>query len=162
MEFSQKKSASLRSLHRMSSMILEDVIQIQQEDNKSDKKLTTPLHSPSESSENSYIFEDEILEDPILFDGQKREKMFRLFMWAASNGDFERLRELLENEEKRKWIDINGKDENGCTALIYTACFAHAKCAYLLIKHGAEVDIPDKCIYINLSFIIIIIIFIII
>jgi len=144
MEISQKKSASLHSLHRMSSMILEDVIQIQQEDNKIDKKLTTPLHSPSESSENSYILEDEILEDPILIDEQKREKMFRLFMWAASNGDFERLKELLENEEKRKWIDINGKDENGCTALIYTACFAHAKCAYLLIKHGAEVDIPDK------------------
>ena len=152
MEFSQKKSASLRSLHRMSSMILEDVIQIQQEDNKSDKKLTTPLHSPSESSENSYIFEDEILEDPILVDRQKREKMFKLFIWAASNGDFNKLKELLENEEKRKWIDINGKDESGCTALIYTACFAHAKCAYLLIKHGADVNIPDKCKYLLLIY----------
>jgi len=149
---SQEKPASLRSLHRMSSQILEDVIQIQQEDKKEDITLTSSLQSPSTMNENSYIFEDEILEDPILVDRQKREKMFKLFIWAASNGDFNKLKELLENEEKRKWIDINGKDESGCTALIYTACFAHAKCAYLLIKHGADVNIPDKCKYLLLIY----------
>jgi len=144
MEFSQEKKPSLHSLHKMSSQILEDVIHIQEEDNKLEENLKT-LQSPSGTSETSYIFEDEILEDPILLNRQKREKMFKLFMWAASNGDFDKLRELLENEEKRKWIDINGKDESGCTALIYTACFAHAKCAYLLLKHGADVDAADKC-----------------
>ncbi|ORX57907.1 hypothetical protein BCR36DRAFT_580469 [Piromyces finnis] len=143
MEFSQEKNSSLHSLRKMSSQILEDVIQIQEEDKKSRENLKT-LQSPTATSETSYIFEDEILEDPILLNRQKREKMFKLFMWAASNGDFDKLRELLENEEKRKWIDINGKDESGCTALIYTACFAHAKCAYLLLKHGADVDATDK------------------
>lgn len=146
MEFSQEKD-STHSLHHVASQsqistILEEVIHIQEENKE---KPTIPIKSPSAESENSYIFEDEILEDPILLNRQKREKMFKLFMWAASNGDFEKLREFLENEEKRKWIDINGKDENGSTALIYTACFAHAKCAYLLIKHGADVNIADKC-----------------
>jgi len=145
MEFSQEKD-STHSLHHVASQsqistILEEVIHIQEENKE---KPTIPIKSPSAESENSYIFEDEILEDPILLNRQKREKMFKLFMWAASNGDFEKLREFLENEEKRKWIDINGKDENGSTALIYTACFAHAKCAYLLIKHGADVNIADK------------------
>jgi len=138
----EKEKASLNPLHHMSSLILEDVIHIQEEDNK--KENIQILQSPSANSENSYIFEDEILDDPVLLNRQKREKIFKLFMWAASNGDFDKLKGLLENEEKRKWIDINGKDENGCTALIYTACFAHAKCAYLLIKHGADVDIADK------------------
>jgi len=141
MEFS-KERGSTPSLRRVGSRMLEEVIHIQEEDKG---KTTIPLKSPTADSENSYIFEDEILEDPILLNRQKREKMFKLFTWAASNGDFDKLKELLENEEKRKWIDINGKDESGNTALIYTACFAHAKCAYLLIQHGADVNIADKC-----------------
>jgi len=140
MEFS-KERGSTPSLRRVGSRMLEEVIHIQEEDKG---KTTIPLKSPTADSENSYIFEDEILEDPILLNRQKREKMFKLFTWAASNGDFDKLKELLENEEKRKWIDINGKDESGNTALIYTACFAHAKCAYLLIQHGADVNIADK------------------
>jgi len=149
MEFSQENESidsvdtidSVDSLHHVSSYILEEVIHIQEEDKG---KTIIPLKSPTADSENSYIFEDEILEDPILLNRQKREKMFKLFTWAASNGDFDKLKELLENEEKRKWIDINGKDESGNTALIYTACFAHARCAYLLIQHGADVNIADK------------------
>lgn len=148
MEFSQEKIIEPEpNMRRMSSQILEEVIHIRDEDDdritSKNNVISLTLTSPT-NSENSYIFEDEILEDPILLNKQKKEKIFKLFMWAASNGDFDKLRELLENEEKRKWIDIDGKDENGCTALMYTACFAHAKCAYLLLKHGADVNIADK------------------
>lgn len=40
--------------------------------------------------------------------------------------------------------DINAKDENGMTPLIYAACRGHVECIKLLLDAGADVSITDN------------------
>jgi hypothetical protein len=75
-------------------------------------------------------------------DKDKKIRMSKLFSRAASNGDMNRVAEMLDNF--RDWIDIEAQDEDGTTPLIYAACFGHTEIAFMLLEAGARVDSRDK------------------
>ncbi|KAF9213856.1 hypothetical protein BGZ59_004724 [Podila verticillata] len=96
----------------------------------------------------SLDFDREQLDDPrgiverSIPDKDKRIKLSKLFSRAASNGDMNRVADMLDNF--RDWIDIEAQDEDGTTPLIYAACFGHVEIAFMLLEAGALVDARDK------------------
>lgn len=80
-----------------------------------------------------------------LDDESKRRKMNKLFSRAVSSGQIERVTQLLNDPEYRTYIDINAKDEDGTTPLIYAACFGKVEIAEALLQAGAKTDIQDAC-----------------
>ena len=59
-----------------------------------------------------------------------------LLMKAAKMGEDKDLQYLLKSG-----ADVNTRDEQGCTALIYAALYGHTKCVNLLIQAGADLNI---------------------
>ncbi|RKP06101.1 hypothetical protein THASP1DRAFT_7603, partial [Thamnocephalis sphaerospora] len=90
------------------------------------------------SDEHQIIANHDIPED------MKRAKISRMLARAASNGDDARVRELLEDERVRAWIDPDAQDEDGTTPLIYAGCFGHLEVAKALLRAGANVDAQDQ------------------
>lgn len=66
--------------------------------------------------------EDDIANSQELSDAQKKEKLQKALNMAASNGEVERIRRLL-NGNAKDYIDINAEDEDGTPPLIYASCF---------------------------------------
>jgi hypothetical protein len=66
----------------------------------------------------------------------------QLLARAASNGDAGCVQDLLK--EGRVYLDLNAKDEDGSTPLIYAACFGHIDIVYALLNAGANVDVQDN------------------
>ncbi|GJJ72652.1 uncharacterized protein EMPS_05010 [Entomortierella parvispora] len=93
-------------------------------------------------------FDREQLEDPrgimerSISDKDKKIKLSKMFSRAASNGDMNRIADMLDNF--RDWIDIEAQDEDGTSPLIYAACFGHVEIAFMLLEAGAAVDARDK------------------
>ncbi|KAJ3313069.1 hypothetical protein HDU76_002728 [Blyttiomyces sp. JEL0837] len=105
--------------------------------------------SPSTLLDLYLLTPTELISHPTLTDTQKRNKITELFIRSCSNGDIGKVRELLGvdgNEEKgfRKWIDIDGKDEDGTSGLIYASCWGHSDVVEILLEAGAKVDERDK------------------
>ena len=71
--------------------------------------------------------EDEIAEDEKMDPVEKREVLQKALHRAASNGDMERVRRILEGKARR-WVEINEADEEGTSPLIYASCFVSAGC----------------------------------
>ncbi|KAG0274606.1 hypothetical protein BGZ95_009623 [Linnemannia exigua] len=100
------------------------------------------------SSPLALEFDREQLDDPrgimerSIADKDKKIKMSKLFSRAASNGDMNRVADILDNF--RDWIDLEAQDEDGTTPLIYAACFGHTEIAFMLLEAGALVDARDK------------------
>ncbi|KAG0091036.1 hypothetical protein BGZ93_009035 [Podila epicladia] len=96
----------------------------------------------------SFDFDREQLDDPnsilerIISDNEKRQKLSKMFSRAASNGDMNRVADMLDH--CREWIDIEAQDEDGTSPLIYAACFGHVEIAFMLLEAGAVVDARDK------------------
>ncbi|KAL0085864.1 hypothetical protein F4703DRAFT_1851939 [Phycomyces blakesleeanus] len=116
--------------------------------------LGTTIATPSTVSEKSdtrdYDFPeltDEETEEGILSDpaeeAAKKLKMTKLFTKAASNGNADKVRKLLQDDKTKALIDIDAKDEDGTTPLIYAVCFGKAEIAQLLLAAGAKIDIQD-------------------
>lgn len=110
---------------------------------KEDADDTTEDESMSDNL-NMNMSEAELVRSD-LDDTQKQQKMTRLFSRAASTGDLERVTRLLEDKTFRPWIDIDAKDEDGTTPLIYAACFGKVDIAQALLQAGAKPDIQDGC-----------------
>lgn len=72
----------------------------------------------------SAIFEDEnqIANDDKMPLDEKKDVLQRAFIMAASNGNVESVRKILEGPCKQ-YVDINAPDEEGTPALIYASCF---------------------------------------
>ncbi|KAG0354478.1 hypothetical protein BGZ54_001627 [Gamsiella multidivaricata] len=96
----------------------------------------------------AFDFDREQLDDPrgiierSIPDKEKKIKMSKLFSRASSNGDMNRVADMLDNF--RDWIDLEAQDEDGTTPLIYAACFGHTEIAFMLLEAGAQVDARDK------------------
>ncbi|KAG0327968.1 hypothetical protein BGZ99_006467 [Dissophora globulifera] len=100
------------------------------------------------SSPVALEFDREQLDDPrgimerSIPDEDKKIKLSKLFSRAASNGDMNRVADMLDNF--RDWIDLEFHDEDGTTPLIYAACFGHTEIAFMLLEAGALIDARDK------------------
>ena len=66
--------------------------------------------------------EESVLSDKSLPEGEKKRLLQKSLHMAASNGDIERVRRLVEGKA-RTYIDLNAADEEGTAPLIYASCF---------------------------------------
>lgn len=66
--------------------------------------------------------EDDIALDEKLSDAEKRDILQKSLNMAASNGDVERVKKLVEGKA-RNYVDVNQPDEEGTVPLIYASCF---------------------------------------
>lgn len=66
--------------------------------------------------------EEEIANDETLSHSEKADKLQKALNMAASNGDVDRIKRLL-NGKARTFLDINAEDEDGTPPLIYASCF---------------------------------------
>ncbi|ANB14031.1 hypothetical protein AWJ20_4987 [Sugiyamaella lignohabitans] len=104
------------------------------------------------STPNSPVVIEEVnLEDPedvVLDESKSHEEksqiLQKMLFSASSNGDIDRVHDLLGSETTRPFIDVNRKDENGSTALIYSSCFGHDAVVAELLRFSASPDEQDK------------------
>jgi hypothetical protein len=68
------------------------------------------------------VDEDDIAVDEKLSDEEKRTMLQRSLNMAASNGDVERVRKLVQGKANA-FVDVNMADEEGTPPLIYASCF---------------------------------------
>lgn len=66
--------------------------------------------------------EDDIVMDEKLSDEKKKDILQKSLNMAASNGDVERVRKIL-NGKAKDYVDVNLPDEEGTVPLIYASCF---------------------------------------
>ncbi|EGR48787.1 uncharacterized protein TRIREDRAFT_78010 [Trichoderma reesei QM6a] len=87
--------------------------------------------------------EDAIINNDKMTESEKKDILQRALTMAASNGDTERVKKLLEGEAK-PFVDVNLADDDGTPALIYASCFGHEKVVEALIAAGANVNQQDR------------------
>ncbi|KAK1242070.1 hypothetical protein MKX07_000056 [Trichoderma sp. CBMAI-0711] len=87
--------------------------------------------------------EDAIINNEKMTESEKKDILQRALTMAASNGDTERVKKLLEGEAK-PFVDVNLADDDGTPALIYASCFGHEKVVEALIAAGANVNQQDR------------------
>ncbi|KKK18376.1 hypothetical protein P175DRAFT_0500210 [Aspergillus ochraceoroseus IBT 24754] len=87
--------------------------------------------------------EDAIATDEKLTDEKKRDILQRNLNMAASNGDVDRVRKLVQGKAK-DYVDVNMPDEEGTIPLIYASCFGHQDVVAALLEAGARVDQQDR------------------
>ncbi|KAF9996876.1 hypothetical protein BGZ80_000281 [Entomortierella chlamydospora] len=110
-------------------------------------EVVNPIPS-SLQSQYSFTFDREQLDGPrgiiqrAISDEEKKAKISMLLSRAASNGDLNRITEILDNF--RDWVDINTHEEDGSTPLIYAACFGQTAAVRMLLDAGALADERDK------------------
>lgn len=90
----------------------------------SDARLMEMLAAQAAHRENNSLEtdEDDIAMDENLADDEKRNVLQKSLNMAASNGDVDRVRKLV-NGKARSFVDINLPDEEGTVPLIYASCF---------------------------------------
>jgi hypothetical protein len=66
--------------------------------------------------------EEAIVADKKISEAQKKTMLQKSLHNAASNGDMAQVGRLL-NGPARKYVDINGPDEEGTAPIIYASCF---------------------------------------
>ncbi|KAK9239067.1 hypothetical protein V1525DRAFT_399073 [Lipomyces kononenkoae] len=99
---------------------------------------------PAPSEEENQISVDELLHDSNTTAEEKRQMLQHMFIVAASNGDMERIRRILLEQDASAYVDVNMPDEEGTCGLIYAACFGHADVVRELVNNGADIDQQDK------------------
>ncbi|RBQ68920.1 hypothetical protein FVER53590_04618 [Fusarium verticillioides] len=87
--------------------------------------------------------EDEVVNSESLSEAEKKEKLQKALNMAASNGDVDRIRKLL-NGKAKDYIDLDAEDEDGTPPLIYASCFGHEPVVQALIDAGANVNKQDR------------------
>ncbi|CAG8026538.1 unnamed protein product [Penicillium salamii] len=111
----------------------------------SDTRLMEMLAAQAAHREVDSLTADEetIATDEKLSDDEKRDILQKSLNMAASNGDVERVRKLVQGEA-RTFVDVNKPDEEGTVPLIYASCFGHQEVVSALIEAGALVDRQDR------------------
>ncbi|KAF8455279.1 hypothetical protein BDZ91DRAFT_786403 [Kalaharituber pfeilii] len=112
---------------------------------ESDSRLEDMLAAQATLRENVGLEanEDEIVEDSTLTLIQKREILQKALNMAASNGDLDKVKRIL-NGKASEFVDVNEPDEEGTSPLIYASCFGHQDVVAALLDAGANPDRQDK------------------
>ncbi|KAJ5327589.1 hypothetical protein MYU51_009331 [Penicillium brevicompactum] len=111
----------------------------------SDARLMEMLAAQAAHREVDSLSADEetIAADEKLTDDEKRDILQKSLNMAASNGDVDRVRKLVQGQA-RTYVDVNKPDEEGTVPLIYASCFGHQEVVSALIDAGAMVDRQDR------------------
>ncbi|KAG0182812.1 hypothetical protein DFQ28_005261 [Apophysomyces sp. BC1034] len=135
-EMSQRMAESYRQL----SAMLGNKIDPAPSTSSSDKTDMQDYEPPVEDD----LEDESALQLDGLDDATKRSKMTKVFTRAASSGDIEKVTRLLQDDKLKQYIDINARDDDGTTPLIYAACFGKTDIAQVLLAGGAKIDIQDS------------------
>lgn len=65
---------------------------------------------------------DSIASNEKLSEKEKKDMLQKILNMAASNGDVDKVKELLQGSAK-SYVDVNTPDEEGTPPLIYASCF---------------------------------------
>lgn len=95
----------------------------------SDARLMEMLAAQAAHREVDSLGADEetIAADESLTVAEKRDILQKSLNMAASNGDVERVRKLVQGSAK-SFVDVNMPDEEGTVPLIYASCFVSSPC----------------------------------
>ena len=78
-------------------------------------------------------------------DNEKRIILQKSLHMAASNGEVDRVRRLV-NSRAREYVDINGADEEGTAPLIYASCFVRMRIRVARIRRlNSNTGTPRSC-----------------
>jgi len=80
--------------------------------------------------------EEAVASDDKLSDQEKKDILQKALNMAASNGNVDQVKKLLDGSSK-KYVDINAADEDGTPPLIYASCFVS------LTRGAGGGDSPD-------------------
>ena len=110
-----------------------------------DTRLMEMLAAQAAHREDGSTLEDEeaIVSSKKLSEAEKSSVLQKALHMAASNGDVDRVRRLLEGPAQG-FVDINAADEEGTAPLIYASCFGHNEVVGVLLDAGARVDRQDR------------------
>jgi hypothetical protein len=109
----------------------------------SESRLMEMLAAQAAHSAVGFQDEDAIASDEKLSESEKRDMLQKALTMAASNGNLDSVRKIL-NGKAKEFVDLNGVDEDGTPALIYASCFGHESVVEALINAGADVDKQDR------------------
>ena len=88
--------------------------------------------------------EEGILNNQDISFEDKSAALQKILFIGSSNGDVDRVHELLSSLSSSEYIDVDAKDESGSTALIYSSCFGNEAIVQELLRNNASVDEQDK------------------
>lgn len=132
-------------LGNIGSGIKEPPTRSNSDDDNSHFPNTATTTDPTTEDDNTDLEDDDtLIHNNDLDDATKRRKMTKLFCRAATTGDVDKVTQWLE-EPYRGYIDIDARDEDGTTPLIYAACFGKTAIAQALLNAGAKTDVQDSC-----------------
>ncbi|GAA5817810.1 hypothetical protein MFLAVUS_011367 [Mucor flavus] len=129
-----RKQYENMSYNEMSLKLAENYKQLQE-------LLGNRISIPTTEESSDYDEDDDEEEEQVDIEQQQKEEKTKLFLKSVSSGDVEKVKYYLEQEIDD--IDINGKDEDGTTPLIYAACFGKFEISQLLLSAGANIDNQD-------------------
>ncbi|PYH33437.1 DIL and Ankyrin domain protein [Aspergillus neoniger CBS 115656] len=111
----------------------------------SDARLMEMLAAQAAHREVESLGADEeaIATDEKLSDAEKKDILQRSLNMAASNGDVERVRRLVQGHAA-EYVDVNKPDEEGTVPLIYASCFGHQDVVSALLDAGSHIDQQDR------------------
>lgn len=103
----------------------------------SDARLMEMLAAQAAHREVDSLGADEetIAADEKFTVAEKRDILQKSLNMAASNGDVERVRKLVQGSAKT-YLDVNMPDEEGTVPLIYASCFVSSLCRFIWGGHG--------------------------
>lgn len=90
----------------------------------SDTRLMEMLQAQAAANEAGHGLENEqtVIGDETLSESEKKDRLQKALIMAASNGDAEKVTRLLGGNV-RGYVDVNIADEEGTPPLIYASCF---------------------------------------
>ena len=81
--------------------------------------------------------EEAIAADKKLSDTEKKSMLQKSLHNAASNGDVDQVGRVLQ-DPARKYVDINGPDEEGTAPIIYASCFVSSCSKFSIVQLRTE------------------------
>lgn len=90
------------------------------------------LQAQAAGNQAGYGLEDEqtILNDENLSESEKKDRLQKAMIMAASNGDAEKVTRLL-GDKVRDYVSVDVPDEDGTPPLIYASCFVSLGFSFL-------------------------------
>lgn len=109
----------------------------------SDARLMEMLAAQAAHREVDSLGADEeiIAADEKLADTEKRDILQKSLNMAASNGDVERVRKLVQGSAK-SYVNVNMPDEEGTVPLIYASCFVSTHVAIAVAWNRRRLLLP--------------------
>lgn len=105
--------------------------------------LATQAQHHRDDGPTSAEAEDAVVTDDKLSREEKTSVLQRSLIMAASNGDVDRVKRLV-NGAVKDYVDVNAVDDEGTGALVYASCFGHQEVVSALLDAGALVDKQDR------------------